>query len=489
MTLERKKDTRNLLVTPRVPKGFQDMLPEDAILRNQVIDTIRHVFEKFGFLPIETPAFEYLDSLLGTGGDETNKQIFRLKSPEEEDMGLRFDLTVPFARLIAQYREELNLPFRRYHIAPVWRADKPGPGRFREFTQFDFDACGSADVAVDAEMVRALCDVMEALKVSDYVVNINDRKIVDAVLYASGVTDEAQIKHVLRVIDKLERVGIEEVLKELGQGRVDKSGDPIKGVGLDLTTIKSLERFLRVKGNTRMAVVENVRKIIPDTEKSKEALSEIERLVEALASLGVEEKYGRFTPTLARGLDYYTGPVYETMLPKALEFGSIMGGGRYDGLVKRYLGIDIPATGASIGIDRFIAALKHIKAVSAIKTTTKVFITVMIPDQILHYLSIATDLRGAGIATEVFFGKKGETLSKQLSLANSRGIPVAIIIGEDEMKRDQVSIKDFQVGMKKRKDITDHKIYKAEGKVGQITVPRSDCIAAVQKMLKNRGLK
>ena len=471
------------LVQPRTLKGFQDFLPGDAIARSNVIQTIRQVYERFGFVPIETPALEYLASLVGTGGEDTNKQLFRLKSPEHEDIALRFDLTVPFARITAQYLDDLKLPFRRYHVGPVWRADKPGPGRFREFTQIDLDAAGSADMAADAEILRVLCDVMAALDVSDYVIEVNHRKIVDALLAACGIPDEQTHKHVLRVIDKLPKVGLDAVRAELGDGRVDESGDPIKGVHLDPDTIGLIERFIAVGGATRAEVFDGVRQVLPSGEQPSDALAELQELLDALDGLAVDEEHVRFTPSLARGLDYYTGPVFETRLPGAPQVGSIMGGGRYDGLVRRFLGLDIPATGASIGLDRFLAGLAAVQALEPPSTTTLVLVTVMDRSVLSYCLSVASDLRDAGINTEVYFGAPNDRLSAQLALANRRGIPVAIIAGSNEVDSATVAIKDLRAGMAKRKDIADREKYRAAGRSGQVTVPRAECVAAVRQML------
>ena len=234
-------------VKPQTLKGFCDYLPAEMICRNHVIEKIRSVFERYGFVPIDTPILEYLVTLVGTGGEAINKEIFRLESPEHEPIGMRFDLTVPFARLLAQHKDKIKLPFRRYHIGPVFRSDKPAPGRYRQFTQFDIDVAGSESVIVDAEIISAMCDVMRELGLKhkeqdpnergEYQVNVNNRRLMDALLHSCNIQEEQKIKHILRVIDKLQKVGIENVKKEFAEGRVDESGDPIPGVGLDFNTI------------------------------------------------------------------------------------------------------------------------------------------------------------------------------------------------------------------------------------------------------------
>src|SRR5688572_14179615 len=258
---------RRDLVEPQTLKGFQDLLPPDMILRNQVVRKIQDVYERYGFLPIDTPVLEHLGTLVGVGGEEANKSMFRLDSPEEEPVAMRFDLTVPFARLIAQYADKLPLPFRRYHVGPVFRADKPGPGRFRQFTQLDIDAAGSASVAVDAEIVAAMCDAMRAVGLGGqgaessptrFQVRINNRRLVDALLKDAGITSRETAIHVLRVVDKLAKVGVDNVRKELGEGRVDESGDKIRGVRLPAGVIDKVLSFIALTGGTRLEVTDRV---------------------------------------------------------------------------------------------------------------------------------------------------------------------------------------------------------------------------------------
>lgn len=470
------------LVEPRTLKGFQDLLPEDLIPRKAVIASIETVFQKYGFAPLETPALEHLDVLLGTGGEETNKELFRQDSPEGEPIAMRFDLTVPFARLLAQYPDKLKAPFRRYAIGPVWRADKPGPGRFRQFTQFDIDAAGSESVAVDAEIVSIMCEVMDVLGVPDYRVVINNRKVIDALLSSCGIDDLGRQKHVLRVIDKLAKVGMDNVRLELGPGRIDDSGDPIPGVGLDEETIEKVVSFVGLKGGTRAEVVDRLAKALPETEASAEAVAEMRSLADALAALGVSELHAVFDPSLARGLDYYTGPVFETVLPSAPEFGSVMGGGRYDGLVSRFMDRAIPSTGMSVGLDRLLAALSHLGLATRERTTVQALVVSLggVPEA--EALKIAKELRDAGIRAEAYFGKK-RNMKVQLSHADHYEIPVAVIVGGDELAAGVVSVKDLHAGKREREEIEDREAYRQAGKTGQVTVPRGDMIATVRGYL------
>ncbi len=470
------------LVEPRTLKGFADYLPEDAIVRKDVVRRIEAVFERYGFAPLETPALEHLDVLLGTGGDEVNKELFRLDSPEGEPVALRFDLTVPFARLLAQYPDRLKAPVRRYAIGPVWRADKPGPGRFRQFTQFDVDAAGSDSVAVDGEIISIMCEVMKELKAPSFCVLVNNRKLIDALLTGSGIHDEPRQKHVLRVIDKLAKVGVDNVRRELGPGRVDDSGDPIPGVKLDEKTIDQILAIVGLKHENRARVVDALATRLPDSEVTRAALSEMRELAEVLSALGVDEDHAWFDPSLARGLDYYTGPVFECVIPSAPEFGSVMGGGRYNGLVGRFLDREIPATGMSVGLDRLMAALTHLGAVSPIKSTVHALVVSLGKVPAHEVLRIANELRAAGIHTEAYFGKKNR-MKDQLSHADHYEIPVAVIIGEDELARGEVSVKDLRAGKSQREDIGDRDAYRQAGTAAQVTVARGELIATVRRML------
>jgi histidyl-tRNA synthetase len=484
------------LVEPQTLKGFQDLLPPDMILRNQVVRKIQDVYERYCFLPIDTPVLEHLGTLVGVGGEEANKSMFRLDSPEEEPVAMRFDLTVPFARLIAQYADKLPLPFRRYHVGPVFRADKPGPGRFRQFTQLDIDAAGSASVAVDAEIVAAMCDAMRAVglggkgesSTTRFQVRINNRRLVDALLEDAGITSRETAIHVLRVVDKLQKVGVDNVRKELGEGRVDESGDKIRGVRLPAGVIDKVLAFIALTGGTRIEVTDRLAATLSQSQTATTAVQQMREMAAALEGLKVPEHDAIFDPSLTRGLDYYTGPVFEAWLPGAPEFGSIMGGGRYDGLVTRFSDRAIPATGASIGLDRFLAALVHLGVLKPVNTTVKVLIIQFPGMPVGELLAVAAELRDAGIATQLYFKPDVEGLAKanmkaQLAYANAAGIPVAVIVGEDELKNGVVSIKDLNAGMTQRSDIQDREEYRKAGKSGQHTVPRGDLVKVVREIL------
>jgi len=486
------------LVSPQTPKGFQDYLPEQMAVRDGLVRKIKEVYRRYGFVEIDTPILEYLVTLIGTGGEETNKQLFRLESPEREAVALRFDLTVPFARVLAQYRERIKLPFRRYHIGPVFRADKPGLGRFRQFVQFDIDVAGAASVAVDAEMIAAMCEVMHSVglvnkdvdgkRVQEFQVKINDRKLLDAMLYGCGIEDFDRHKQVLRVVDKLQKAGMDNVRKELGEGRIDESGDPIKGVGLDAKTIDKVVEFISVTADSRAAVTDAVAKVLPKTDLTEAAIAEMRELAAYLDSLGVSELDAVFDPSLARGLDYYTGPVYEAVLPGAPECGSVMGGGRYDGLVQRFLDTPIPATGASIGLDRFAEALIRCGKLDENAVLTKVMVISTPGVPYTELLRAASELRAAGVSTDVYISEEKCGLRDKLALANARVIPVAVILGESELAQGQVNVKDLRVGLDQRKDLQDREEFRKAGKAGQVTVERKKLVETVQQILAKYGL-
>jgi len=465
---------KNQKVTPQTLKGFLDLLPEDCMPRYKVIREIETVFQRFGFSPLESPALEHLEVLLGAGGENANKELFRLESPEEDAIALRFDLTVPFARLMAQYPDKLKAPFRRYAMGPVWRADKPGPGRYRQFTQLDADTAGADSVTLDGEIIAVMCGIMQALGVPEYRVLINNRKLIDALLEGCGISEEARQKHVLRVIDKLAKVGLDNIRRELGAGRIDESGDPIPGVNLDEETIAKILGFVAINADNRRDVIAALGASLPSSKLSQEAVLEMEELADALDALGVAEENAVFDPSLARGLDYYTGPVFEMVLPNAPQFGSVMGGGRYAKLVERFVDRPMPGTGMSVGLDRLLAALGFLDLLPSVKTPVQVLVVTMGNVPKAETLKIAVELRNAEINTEVYIAsRKKMQMGNQLSHADHYGIPVAVIVGEDEIAQSLVSVKDLISGKSGRDDIEDREAYREAGKTGQVTVSRA----------------
>jgi histidyl-tRNA synthetase len=463
------------IVQPRLSRGLRDLLPDQMVARQEMIDTVRRVYELYGFVPLSTPAIEYLDILSGSAGQETQQSIFRVTNPEQEELGLRFDLTVPLARVIAQYAD-LPRPFRRYQVSPVWRADKPDKGRFREFTQFDLDSVGTESEIADTEIIAGMCDALSALRVERYLVRFSSRAILNLLLEFAGIPQERSVD-VFRVLDKLDKAGIEKVRLELMQGYKDESGDTIRGVGLAREQVDRIERFLAIKSDSRNEVLAKVRELFgasPD-------IDAIAQISNHLYALGYGDDRVALDLSIARGLAYYTGTVFEAVLLDALQFGSVFGGGRYDNLVMRFLGERIPAVGASMGVDRLLAALTYLGKIGMEKATARVLITNMDPALTDDYLQMTWELRRAGIPTELYVGTaKGP--GKQLKYADQYEVPLAILYGTNEKSQGVVTVKDMSVGREKTKAIGDRKDWIA-ARPGQTTVPRAQLVDGIRKLL------
>ena len=466
-------------VQPRVSRGLRDLLPDQLLARQQMVDTIRGVYELYGFVPLSTPAIEYLDVLSGSAGTEAQQSIFRVSNPEKEDLGLRFDLTVPLARVIAQY-PDLPRPFRRYQVASVWRADKPDKGRYREFTQFDLDSVGVESEIADTEIIAGMCDTLSALNVGRYLVRFSSRAILNLLLAYAGIAPDQSVE-VFRVLDKLDKVGLDKVKLELMEGYKDDSGDIIRGVGLARDQVERIERFLGVKSDSRAEVLGQVRELFADVENAREQLDVVERISSHLYTLGYGDDRVSLDLSIARGLAYYTGPVFEAILLDAPQFGSVFGGGRYDNLVMRFLGEPIPAVGASIGVDRLLAALTHLGKVSTKKATARVLVTNMDPALRDDVVAITWELRRAGIPTELYLGT-GRGPRQQLKYADKYDVPLALLYGSNEKEQGVVTIKDLVAGRERALPTADRKEWLAQ-RAGQVTVPRADMISTITKML------
>ena len=466
-------------VQPRLSRGFRDLLPDQMLARQQMIDTIRGVYENYGFVPLSTPAVEFLDVLSGSAGAEAQRSIFRVTNPEKEDLGLRFDLTVPLARVIAEHKQNLPRPFRRYQVASVWRADKPDKGRYREFTQFDLDSVGVESEVADTEIIAGMCDTLTALNVGPYLVRFSSRQILNLLLDYAGIGAEQGVE-VFRVLDKLDKVGLEKVKLELMEGYKDESGDTIRGVGLSRDQVSNIETFLGVRGSRR-DVLTQVRDLFGSVSSAPAQLDVVERISNHLYALDYGDDKVSLDVSIARGLAYYTGPVFEAILLDAPQFGSVFGGGRYDDLVMRFLNERIPAVGASIGVDRLLAALTSLGRIGQQKATARVLITDM--DRALRddYIAMTWELRRAGIPTELYLGSaKGP--GKQLKYADQYDIPLAILYGSQEKEQGTVTIKDLVAGRERMKPTADRKEYLAQ-RAGQINVPRTALVETIQKML------
>ena len=449
------------------------------LARQRMIDTIRGVYELYGFSPLETPAVEYLDVLSGSAGAEAQGQIFQATNPEGEQLGLRFDLTVPLSRVVSQY-QDLIFPFRRYQISPVWRADKPEPGRYRQFTQFDLDSVGAESDVADTEILAAMCDTLDALDVGPYLVRFSSRKILNLLLDFAEIPPNGG-PAIFRILDKLDKIGLDKVKRELTSGYTDESGAPIPGLGLSAEQVEKLERFLTIKADSRGEVLKHLRVLFGRVDNAQEEIDVVERISSHLDSLGYGSDRVVVDLGIARGLAYYTGPVFEAVLLDAPQFGSVFAGGRYDNLVRRFTGRSIPATGASIGVDRLLAALVELDRVEQRKTSSQVLVTAMDPALMSEYLQITYELRRAGIRTEIHVGKP-KRLGKQLQRADRLEIPFVVIMGSDEARRGVVTVKEMLLGRKKAVEVSSHEEWKA-GRFGQQEIARKDLAKTLRQLL------
>lgn len=480
----------------RLPRGFVDRTAGDIRAVNEMTAKIREVYEHYGFDPLETPQFEYTDALgkFLPDSDRPNEGVFSLQDDDEQWMSLRYDLTAPLARHVAENFNEIQLPYRTYRAGYVFRNEKPGPGRFRQFMQFDADTVGAPGVQADAEMCMMMADTLEALgiKRGDYVIRVNNRKVLDGVLEAIGLggDDKAgQRLNVLRAIDKLDKFGPEGVALLLGPGRKDESGDFTKGAGLDQAQIDKVLFFVGIKDYAESAA--QLAELVAGTSKGGEGVEELNFIGALVKSAGYESDRIKIDPSVVRGLEYYTGPVYEAELSfdvtnekgEKVVFGSVGGGGRYDGLVSRFMGQPVPATGFSIGVSRLMTALKNLGKLGASEVIEPVLVTVMDGDveAMGRYQKMTQQLRAAGIRAEMFQGN-WKKFGNQLKYADRRGCPVAIIQGGDERATGVVQIKDLIEGKRLSGEIEDNASWR-EARVAQETTPEADLVAKVREIL------
>jgi histidyl-tRNA synthetase len=477
----------------RSPRGFVDRRGRDLIAERRIVTSVSAVYEKWGFEPLETGAFEYADALgkFLPDADRPNEGVFALQDDDEQWMALRYDLTAPLARFAAQNWETLPKPFRRYAHGPVFRNEKPGPGRFREFVQCDADTVGSDRPEADAEIIAMALEGLEALGLGEgrTVVKVASRKLVNGVLEAAGVTSSGQTLAVLRAIDKLDRLGPEGVALLLGEGRLDESGDYTKGAGLDRSGIDAVLAYLAIEsGTSRSQVLNALDAVVGATPSGAVGLSDLARIDAALTSMGVGDA-ARIDPAVVRGLEYYTGAVFESELlldtrdekGRAVRFGSIVGGGRYDDLVARFTGQTIPATGCSFGVSRMASALSAAGRALASEARGPVVVIAFSEEDMGEYFRAAAELRGAGVACEVYLGRAG--MKAQMKYADRRGAPAAIMLGGDEISAGLVTIKDLDAGRQAASNLTDNEAWKA-ARPGQQTVARSELVATVKRIIE-----
>ena len=470
-------------VEPRLLRGLRDILPEQMHARQWIIDTIRGVYENYGYVPLSTPAIEYLDVLSGSAGEETQKELFEVVGPAQEKLGLRFDQTVPLARVVAQYRD-LPRPFRRYQVSPVWRMEmRPNEkrGRFREFTQFDIDAVGVKSDIADVEMITAMCDTMAALKTGPFRVRVSSRRVLNLLLPYAGI-DPDRAHDVFRVLDKLEKLGAEKIRLELTTGYKDESGAPIRGLGFSDAQVDRIDEFLAIQGDRRDDVLAQVREQFRDVEGAEVELDALEAMSQTLHTLGYGDDQVVFDPRLARGLAYYTGSVFECVLEDLPTFGAIGGGGRYDDLVLRFSGEKVPAVGTSFGVDRLLIALFELGRVPVRKSTAQVLVSVFDRKMMDDYVAMTYELRRAGVRTELYLGNP-RRVGKQIEYGDKYEVPIVVIYASDEKAKGIVQIKDMAIGRERTAEIADRDAWKAE-RPGQFEVPRDQLIPSVQKLLR-----
>ncbi len=526
----------------RLPRGFVDRSAADIHATNEMIEKIRKVYELYGFDPVETPLFEYTDALgkFLPDSDRPNEGVFSLQDDDDQWMSLRYDLTAPLARHVAENFNEIQLPYRTYRAGYVFRNEKPGPGRFRQFMQFDADSVGAPHVSADAEMCMMMADVMENLgiKRGDYVIRVNNRKVLDGVLNAAQVPEFKRVE-TLRSLDKFDKFGVPGVRLLLTVGRKDDSGDFTKGVGLsegqadlllsifapgnayrcsytkedgtigffegspdDIITnwddvlrghndIGLAKFFGTPSQNPSLMALLNANVACKGDPAGSQGLGELLIMLRAFQDAGYEEDRIKIDPSVVRGLEYYTGPVYEAELTfdvtnekgEKVVFGSVGGGGRYDGLVSRFMGQPVPATGFSIGVSRLMTALKNLGKLGQAKPLAPVLVTVMDGDveSMGRYQRFTQDLRNAGIRAEMYQGN-WKKFGNQLKYADRMGAPIAIIQGGDEREQGVVQIKDLIEGKRLSGEIEDNAAWR-EARVAQEVVPEAKLVAKVKEIL------
>ena len=494
------KNTKDKPVRPRAlpAKGFRDYFGSAVIKRYDMLATIGKIYHRYGFAPLESSAVETVEALgkFLPDTDRPNDGVFAWQDEDDGWLALRYDLTAPLARVFAQHRNDLPLPYRRYAMGPVWRNEKIGAGRYRQFYQCDADTVGASSPAADAEICMMLADVLEAVGIArnDYQIRINSRKILNGVLDSLGLMDAEVRGGVLRTIDKFDKIGESGVRSLLTKGRLDKSGAFIDGVGLTPDEADGVLAFLMAKGDTTDATFDNLTRIIGNSEEGKEGIVELRSILNLVRGQGYECDRIVLDPSVVRGLGYYTGAVYEAELTfeikdkkgRVRQFGSVAGGGRYDDLIKRFTGQSIPATGVSVGVDRLLAALEERGAERTGEVDTgevgPVIVTVMDKDKhrIKDYQAMVTELREAGIRAELYLGNP-KNFGNQLKYADMRGSPLAIIQGADEHADGKVQIKDLALGARLSKDIDDLEEWRAQP--AQTLINRADLVAEVKKIL------
>lgn len=417
-------------IKPQTLRGFRDFLPDQMMAREHLINTAREVYRSYGFAPIDTPALEYSEVLLGKGGEESDKQVFRFTDQGDRDVAMRFDLTVPLARYSAQHIQDLGTPFRRYHIAPVWRGERPARGRYREFMQCDFDTIGSTSNAVDIETLLVINDLFEKIGIERFTVRVNNRKVLNGLLQKNDLQDHAV--GILRVLDKLDKIGRDKVIEEM-----------VEKVGITSGQAGNVLDMAQLSG-TPKDILNSLEGMLVGNETGEEGLANLRELFDTVEACGLPPERVSLDVSIARGLDYYTGTIYETLLGDLPGIGSVCSGGRYDNLAEKFTSQQLPGVGASLGLDRMLAAMEELGMTNTARTPAPVLITMFESDRLNDYIKMARHLRSQGIGAEVYPEAKG--LGKQMKYANKKGFDIALIAGADEFASDSWQIKGLKDG-------------------------------------------
>jgi histidyl-tRNA synthetase len=496
----------------RLPRGLADRGPAEIAATRHMVEAIRGVFERYGFEPVETPAIEYTDALgkFLPDQDRPNEGVFSFQDDDEQWLSLRYDLTAPLARYVAENYQHLALPYRSYRYGWVFRNEKPGPGRYRQFMQFDADTVGAPTMAADAEMCMLAADTMEALGIprGDYVVKVNNRKVLDGVMEAAklgGPENASKRLTVLRAIDKLDRLGVEAVKQLLGPGRKDESGDFTKGAGLTDAQITRVINFTgwgeggsgsKSVASANEVTIANFETAVEGSALGAEGVSELTAIKDLAAAASYDDGRVIIDPSVVRGLEYYTGPVYEVELTfetkdekgRPVRFGSVGGGGRYDGLVSRFMGQPVPATGFSIGVSRLQAALTLLGKLGDKKEHGPVVVTTFGPDSVPHAQSLVAKLRAAKIRAELYLGNPKKGIGDQLKYADRRNAPCAVIQGPDEKAKGEILIRDLIAGAAPS-GAADRDAHLKKQAEAQSAVKEDRLVEAVRELLARHGIK
>jgi histidyl-tRNA synthetase len=507
VTAHRQMADKSNKLKARLPRGFSDRTPAEIAATRRMLETIRTVYERYGFEPGETPAIEYSDALgkFLPDQDRPNEGVFSFQDDDEQWLSLRYDLTAPLARYVAENFDALPKPYRSYRFGWVFRNEKPGPGRFRQFMQFDADTVGSASPAADAEICMMAADTMEALGIprGSYVVKVNNRKVLDGVLESIGIggeKDENKRLAVLRAIDKLDRLGAQAVGQLLQDGRKDDSGDFTKGAGLNHAQTNLVLNYLGYASSTDRETLNNLSESVKASALGRDGVHELTQIAGLCSAGGYGHDQIMIDPSVVRGLEYYTGPVYEIELTfpiegedgKPVRFGSVAGGGRYDGLVARFRGEAVPATGFSIGVSRLMAALQHLGKIDTKPEPGPVVVTVFPDVPIAEYQRMVATLRdaeyapGKKIRAELYLGSG--KFGAQMKYADKRGSPCVVIQGGNEKAKGEIQIKDLVLGAEIAGLSKDRDDYMKKQAEAQFAVNESELVEAVKKVLARNNV-